>query len=142
MKRCRTNAIQVRLLQKLTWNHSLKKTDTDSKNTFCIIQLVFLSCKIKGVLHTINRILYPFWSSNSLLLRNCHRRPSLFPTWEKIRTLCPSSCNFFNIFSNSTSLPEARVRAAASKLPLAPRGASWWKRKSTILLTLSLPRSH
>ena len=35
-------------------------------------------------------------------------------TCEKMRTLCPSSRNFFNIFSSRTSFPEARVRAAVS----------------------------
>ena len=45
-------------------------------------------------------------------------------TCEKMRTLCPSSRTFFNIFSSRTSFPEARVRAAVSKLPLALLGAS------------------
>ena len=62
----------------------------------------------------------------SIYLPN-HVRPTdhIILTWEKISTLCPSSCNFFNIFSSSTSLPEARVKVGESKLPLMPRGASW-----------------
>lgn len=45
-------------------------------------------------------------------------------TWEKMRTLCPSSLSFFNIFWSSVSFPEDFTRRFPSYEPLGNTGAS------------------
>ena len=62
---------------------------------------------------------------NTMLLFKCRKKVKNFLTCENIKTLCPSSLNFFNILANKTNLPEPSVNSLNSKWPFSFFLASW-----------------